>query len=70
MFFFLFDSILSVEMSRLIVWGKFSPGLNCSRGYYREDWDFCAKVEPDFLALFKKRSEIIGIFLIEIKEKH
>ena len=46
LYYFLFaDSILHVEMLMVIVWGKFSLGLNCLN-------DLSVKVEPDFPPLF------------------
>ena len=48
------DSILRVETLRVIVRGKFSPGLNCLEDISVRRRDFSVEVEPNFLALFKK----------------
>jgi len=45
-------------MLRVIIHGKFSPGLNCPEDISVGRWDFYMEVNPDFLALFEKRSEI------------
>ena len=56
---FLFtDSILGVKMLRVIVWGKFSPGLNGTKDISLERVIFFVEVDPGILALFKQRSEI------------
>ena len=53
---FLFvDSILRVEMLRVSVLCKFSPGLNCPEDISAEGWIF---VELDFQELSIKRSDI------------
>ena len=70
---FLFSvSILYVELLRVIAQGKFSPGLT-----FLEDVPvgrvFLCGDKPDFLGLFKKRSEIKykrQVFSAESKEQH
>ena len=58
MSYFLFtNSILGVEILRVIVQGKFSPGLNCTEDI-SVGGDFSVEVESGILALFEKRSEI------------
>ena len=55
MSFFLFtDSVLHVDMLGMIVRGKILINIDFSGGYLREKGIFT----PDFMALFKKRSEI------------
>ena len=56
-YFFFTKSILWVEMLRVIVWGRFSPGLNCPENISVRG-SFFEKVEPATMALFKKRSDI------------
>jgi hypothetical protein len=59
--YFLFaNSISHVETLRVIVRGKFSPGLNCLEGLSVGRGDFFMGGKTGFPALFKKQSEIIG----------
>jgi len=41
-------------MLRVIVQGKFSPGLNCLEDIFVGRRDFSVEVHPDFLALLRK----------------
>ena len=52
------DSLLRVDMLQVIVWGNISPRLNYLENISVGRRDLSVEVEPDFLALFKKRSEI------------
>jgi hypothetical protein len=45
-------------MLKVIVWGKLSPRLNYLENISVGRGDLSVEVESDFLALFKKRSEI------------
>jgi hypothetical protein len=47
-----------MEMLRVIVRGKFSPGLNYLENKSVSKRDLSVDMLPDFLALLKKRSEI------------
>ena len=48
--FLFIDSILRVEMLKVIVQGKLSLGLNCLKDHSTGKGDFSVEVEPDFLA--------------------
>jgi len=70
---FLFvDSILCVEMFRVIVRGIFSSELICLENIFMGRRDVSLEVEPDFLALFEKQSETEKkqVFSTESKEQH
>ena len=47
-----------MEVLKLIVRDEFLLGLNCPEDISRWEGDFSVEVEPDFLVLFKDRSEI------------
>ena len=57
---------------KVIIRGKFSPGLNCPEDISYGEGDFSVEVEPGILVLFKKRSEIKqkNGFSTESKEQH
>ena len=59
-----------MKMFRVIVRGKFPPGLNCLGDISVANRDFSVEMEPDFLELFNKRSEKKQVSSIEIKKKH
>ena len=53
---FLFtDSILRVEMLRVIVRGEIFTRTELFRAYSRGEGDFSVEMEPDILTLFKRR---------------